>query len=83
MQPKQQQKRAEKQTVSNLKEEQIQPALNKKRSQKQAVMVPTQNPTPTAVNPAPPSAPVLPPAHLHSPPLCNALLLCNPPTTNL
>jgi hypothetical protein len=69
MQPKQQQKRAEKRTVSDLEDKQIQPAM-KKRNQKQVVTAPTQNPTPTAVNPAPPShitAPAPPPAPISTP----------------
>ena len=69
MQPKQQ-KKAEKQTVSELEDEQSQPASKKKRGQKQDVATPTQNPTPTAVNPVPPSritAPAPPPAPISTP----------------
>jgi len=58
MQPKPQQKRAEKRTAHELEEERSQgeqPAAKKRRGQKQ--VAPAQNPTPTAVtiNTAPPS----------------------------
>lgn len=65
MQPKRQQKKPEKRTVQELegqREPQGQPAMKKKRGQKQAAVTPARKSTPTTVNPSNPS-----PSHAATP----------------